>query len=150
MLSHDRLVSRLKADEGLRLKMYRDVTGHLTIGYGHNMLKPISEDVAARILYDDIKDAIDRMPHKDIYDQLNGVRQEVLVNMCFNLGPRGLKSFKRMWVALSVGHYILAAQEMLSSRWAEQVGDRSKRLAKAMESGVPTTLETRSDIDETS
>lgn len=150
MLSHDRLVGRLQADEGLRLKMYRDVTGHLTIGYGHNMLKPISEDVAERILYDDIKDAIDRMPHKDIYDQLDGVRQEVLVNMCFNLGPRGLKSFKRMWVALSVGHYILAAQEMLSSRWAEQVGDRSKRLAKAMESGVPDTLETRSDTDETS
>jgi hypothetical protein len=55
-----------------------------------------------------------------------------------------------MWVALSVGHYILAAQEMLSSRWADQVGDRSKRLAKAMESGVPDTLETRSDTDETS
>jgi lysozyme len=150
MLNRERLTARLKVDEGFRNKMYRDVTGHLTIGWGHNMMKPISDAAAEQVLEDDIDDAIRNMPHKDIYDKLSGPRKEVLVNMCFNLGPRGLKSFKRMWVALSVEHYVLAASEMLSSRWAEQVGDRAKRLAKAMETGVPKTLETRSDPDETS
>jgi lysozyme len=137
-----RLIARLKADEGLRLKMYRDINGYLTIGYGHNMHEPITEELAEAMLLMDTQQAIDTMPHKDVFDQLSDVRQEVLINMNFNLGPAKLKGFKRMWVALSAGLYVQAAKEMLDSRWAEQVGDRSKRLAKAMESGVGSHLET--------
>lgn len=144
----ERLLNRLKADEGLRLKMYRDINGYLTIGYGHNMHKPITKELATLMLISDVKEAIESMPHKDIFEKLSPVRKEVIINMCFNLGADGLKDFQRMWVALSAGLYVQAAKEMLDSRWAEQVKGRAKRLAKAMESGVAKHLEEGLEVDE--
>ena len=41
--------------EGLRLEMYHDTVGVPTIGYGHNMMMPISAEAAKVILDDDIK-----------------------------------------------------------------------------------------------
>ena len=61
------------------------------------------------------------------------LRQEVLANMCFNLGGK-LFNFRKMWAALEQNppNYSTAADEMLNSRWALQVGDRAVRLANQM------------------
>jgi lysozyme len=62
-------------------------------------------------------------------------RRGVLVNMAYNLGVTGLLSFKKMLSAYKKGAFVEAAQHMLDSKWAKQVGDRAKRLAEQMRSG---------------
>ncbi len=55
--------------------------------------------------------------------------QEVLLNMAFNLGVEGLLGFRQTLALLAARDYAGAAQSMLASRWAGQVGQRAARLA---------------------
>jgi lysozyme len=66
---------------------------------------------------------------------LDQVRQEALVNMCFNLGFTRLMKFSKMMAAMAEGKYSLAASEALDSRWAKQVGNRSKDIAHMLDFG---------------
>ncbi|NQZ10293.1 MAG: lysozyme, partial [Algicola sp.] len=68
---------------------------------------------------------------KDITDN----RKQVLLNMAFNLGIYGLLKFRRMLNAMDCADYVEAGQQMLDSRWAEQVGDRAVELAHMMIEG---------------
>jgi len=58
--------------------------------------------------------------------------QLVLCNMGFNLGISGLLRFKNFLAAVKGGKYATAAEHMLSSQWAGQVGNRAVRLANIM------------------
>ena len=62
------------------------------------------------------------------YKNLSDARQRVLVNMCFNLGLTRLLGFKKFLAALEAEDWDRAAEEMLDSKWAVQVGPRSTRL----------------------
>ena len=64
--------------------------------------------------------------------ELDGVRQRVLVNMGFNLGLTRLLKFKKFLAALEERDYETASVEMLNSRWANQVGARSRILRQRM------------------
>lgn len=66
---------------------------------------------------------------------LSPARQEVLVNMSFNLGVEGLFKFRRMWAAIRAHNFDLAADEMLDSKWARQVGSRAEELSEKMRKG---------------
>ena len=63
---------------------------------------------------------------------LDDNRQRVLANMCFNLGYPRLKGFKKFLHALHLKKFEEAAEEMMDSKWATQVGDRAKRLSNRM------------------
>ncbi|MFQ5421037.1 MAG: hypothetical protein ACE5EY_11830, partial [Anaerolineae bacterium] len=63
------------------------------------------------------------------------------INMAFNLGRTRLARFGKMWAAIHIGDYALAAEEMLDSRWARQVGERAHRLAEMMRDGGASTRE---------
>lgn len=132
-----RLLAQLRADEGLRLKSYRDTMGKLTIGYGRNLDdRGISEREAEMLLRADLHAAISdlrlRLPW---VDELGPARHAVLIMMTFNCGVAGLLKFERMMAALDRRDYAAAATEMLASRWAIQVGDRARRLATQMRTG---------------
>ena len=58
--------------------------------------------------------------------------QRVLVNMAFNLGRNRLSKFKNMLRYVNEGNYIMAANEMVNSKWYGQVGRRSKELVDIM------------------
>lgn len=58
--------------------------------------------------------------------------QRVLVNMAFNLGRNRLSKFKNMLKAVNEGNYLVAANEMINSKWYSQVGRRSKELVDIM------------------
>ena len=73
------------------------------------------------------------------YDQLIPARQEVMVNMMFNLGWPRLKKFVKMIAAAEDGDHELVAAEMLDSRWHRQVKGRAVELADQYRSGVSTT-----------
>ncbi len=66
---------------------------------------------------------------------LNQVRREVLLNMSFNMGHTTFKKFKLMWRAVKARDWEEAANQMLNSVWAEQVGIRADELADAMRRG---------------
>lgn len=55
--------------------------------------------------------------------------QVVLCNMCFNLGIGGLLRFRNFLAAVKSARWATAADHMLSSQWAGQVGNRAVRLA---------------------
>lgn len=56
--------------------------------------------------------------------------QEVLTNMCYNMGIKTLLTFKNTLFYMSIGEYEKAAKNMLKSRWARQVKLRANRLAE--------------------
>jgi lysozyme len=56
--------------------------------------------------------------------------------MCFNLGYTRLTKFTNMMGAMAEGKYNLAASEALNSKWARQVGKRSKDIAHMLEFGT--------------
>ncbi len=122
--------------EGLRTMPYTCPVGHLTIGYGHNLENGISQQAAEFILKEDLQIA-QNMVQKQFtgWKKLNEVRQFVLVDMAFNMGIHKLATFKKMLAAVEEGNYTAAANEMLNSRWAVQVGRRARELAQMMEKG---------------
>jgi len=129
---------QLKTDEGLRLKPYRCTAGALTIGYGRNLdAVGITEEEADLMLRVDVEIA-ERGAKAlvgNVWDQLSPARQAVLINMTFNLGRTRLAAFKNFLAALRAADYQTAADEMLDSRCANQVGDRATRLADQMRNG---------------
>ena len=58
----------------------------------------------------------------------------MLINMAFNLGGK-LLTFGHTLTAMQHGDYAAAANAMLASKWAAQVGQRAQRLANAMRTG---------------
>lgn len=132
------LKESLIRDEGLRLTVYKDTQGILTIGVGRNLeTRGIMENEAMKLLENDILQcSVDLSRHLQWTNALDEPRREVLINMIFNLGPSGLLKFHKMLFALKERNYSLAAKEMLDSKWARQVGNRAKRLATQMETGV--------------
>jgi lysozyme len=66
---------------------------------------------------------------------LNDTRQRVLANMCFNLGYPRLSKFKKFLAAAKDQDWETAADEMMDSKWATQVGDRAVRLREKMLNG---------------
>ena len=131
------LKAQLKIDEGCKLMMYTDTTGHHTIGVGHNLdVRPISPRAADTILEDDalqtIADIQKDLTLGPLFSAVSANRQMVLVNMAFNLGIPSLKEFKQFLEQLAQARYDRAAEAMLNSLWARQVGRRAQRLAELM------------------
>lgn len=132
------LVEQLIRHEGIRLKAYKDSVGKLTIGIGRNIDDTgISLEEAMMLLENDISRTIDGLKERlPWFGSLDRARQNVLVNMAFNMGIHGLLGFKRMLAAVKTGYYEAAAAEMLQSAWAGQVGGRAVELANTMRNGL--------------
>ena len=130
------LISQLKRHEGLRLSPYRDGVGKLTVGYGRNLDDVgISIEEAEQMLAHDTLRVVTRLAAYETFGQLDDVRKVVVANMAFYLGVSGLFAFHRMWSAIEQQDWEGAAQEMLDSKWARQVGRRAKELSELMRTG---------------
>ena len=133
------LTKQLQRDEGLRLMPYKDSVGKLTIGIGRNLDdRGITEVEALSLLRNDIDIVEAELTKLPIYRKLDEVRQTVLANMAFNIGVPRLLKFRQTWIALDAGDYAKAADEMLDSTWAQQVGLRAVRLSEMMRTGAFT------------
>ena len=124
----------LKVHEGYEQYPYKCSMGIQTIGYGRNLeSRGLSEDEAAYLLACDIRLAEgELMDSYEYFWSISGVRKAILIDMMVNLGSSRLSKFKKMHQALESKDYELAADEMLDSRWARQVGSRALTLAQAM------------------
>ncbi len=137
----DNVVEDLIRDEGLRLKAYQDTEGVWTIGFGHTGPEVYeglrwTVEQARTVLYTNIDTAVEELDKAlPWWRTLNPPRQDVLVNMMYNLGTRRLLQFKNTLHAIHQGQFHTAAEEMLESRWAKQVKGRATRLAHQMRTG---------------
>lgn len=130
------ITDQLILHEGLKNFPYEDTTGHLTIGVGRNLdAKGISDKEAKELLRNDIQAVEKKLEVLGWFRELGRVRRKVIIDMCFNLGYSGLISFHNMISAIKNDNYRVAADEMLDSKWAEQVGKRATRLSKMMRTG---------------
>ena len=132
------LIDELVADEGLRLKPYLDTVGKWTLGVGRNLSdKGISSREAFDLLDHDLNECVaDLAGEFPWFVKLDAVRQRVVVNMRFNLGPSRFRQFKQTIAAIAAGDYVKASEQMLKSKWASQVGQRAQRLARMMATGA--------------
>ena len=138
-MSTDRqvLVDQLIVHEGLRLMPYVDTVGKVTIGVGRNLTdNGISHAEAMLLLDHDLDEAMTDLSTFPWFAALDPVRQRVLVDMRFNLGPSRFRSFKRMLRMVSEQNYQQAAASMRASLWAQQVKSRATRLIAMMQAGV--------------
>lgn len=136
-LDRDRLCQQLIIHEGLRLFSYTDTVGKLTIGVGRNLSDiGISRVEALYLLDNDIDRAVQDLHHHAPWvNDLDPVRQAVLIDMCFNLGWPRLSEFKNTLAAFKRKDWIAAAEGMKASKWAKQVGARAVRLRKMVLTG---------------
>lgn len=133
-----RITSQLEKHEGLQLKIYFCTKGKSTIGIGRNLDdRGISEDEARYMLNNDIVDMNNKLSScLPFYDALDDARQEVLINMAFNLGVHGLLKFKKTLQFIEDGEYEKASVEMLDSKWSTEVHNRANELSQIMKGGT--------------
>lgn len=146
------VIEQLKRHEGFREHVYKCTAGHDTIGYGYNLdanplnlsnyeinqmrIRGVAKEQAETILkihVAQIETAL--MQQFYWFETLNEVRQGVLINMTFNLGLKGLLTFKNTLSMIKSCDFAGAATNMLKSQWATQVKGRAYELALQMRTG---------------
>lgn len=156
--SESHFLDKLVEHEGIVLNVYKDSLGIDTIGIGRNLKDRgiskeeldymdipsietvyqhgITEADARYLAMNDIKIVENELVrvHKCV-EELDSVRQLILMDMAFNMGVPRLCKFKKMWNAVHEGNFEAASLEMMDSRWARQVGRRASKLSEAMKSG---------------
>jgi len=133
----EELAQRIEAHEGLRLFPYTDTVGKLTIGYGRNLQdRGISKAEATYLMQNDLAESRIELIHYDWFNKLDKVRQEVLIELHFNIGLTKILKFKQMIGHLITGDYTKAAEQLLDSLWAKQVGrTRSRDMVDRLTTG---------------
>lgn len=131
------LKKALLHDEGFELKAYQDSKGIWTIGVGRNLERlQISKETAEEWLEEDIQRVMQWMARFPWFAELNAVRQNVVVNMGFELGQSRFNGFQKFIGFLARQNYQLASSEMMVSKWAQSDSPRrAARLAQEMLTG---------------
>jgi lysozyme len=97
----------------------------------------ITENGAKMLLRRDILTCHEQLKkHFKFYKDLTPNRQYALLDMCFQLGIKGLKKFKLMLAELEKGNYEMAAYQCLASAYAKQTPKRAKRIAYVIKTDI--------------
>jgi lysozyme len=122
----------LKKSEGFSSRVYLDVAGFPTIGYGHRLLHPdsfpngIDKPQAANLLLSDVRDA-EQAVQRLVKVPITQGQFDALLDFCFNLGVGKLAS-STLLKALNAGRYDEAVEQLL--RW-DRAGNRECAALKA-------------------
>ena len=142
----EKLRKELEADEGRIDEIYTDHLGYPTFGIGHlvverdpeygkeigtyvpeyRVIKAFKQDIETVLsdcnrLYEDFED----LPEE---------AQRVIANMMFNMGYTRLSKFRGMKRGVDARDWNDAADEMVDSRWYNQVTNRATRLVERIRS----------------
>lgn len=125
------LLQSIKENEGFRGTVYKCSEGFDTIGYGTRL--PLSKDEAELLLIHRLEQKGRELEQKEPFIlKLKHDKQEVILEMCYQMGVDGVLKFKKMWEALKKGDYKKASVEMLDSAWYMQTPARAKKLSDLM------------------
>ena len=132
------LLESIKKHEGFVEHVYQDSLGIDTIGYGFaikdlTLDEDIAEDILMRKLERLKRNANSRFKW---LEDMPIVVQEVILNMCYQLGVTGVSKFRKAISALQEGEWDEAANEMLDSLWARQTPNRATELSDIVRNQV--------------
>ena len=135
---YKKLKLRIKQNEGYSEKPYKDQLGFFTIGYGHlirqNEKKYFSKAFNKKhfdiVFENDFRKALNQ--YKKFFLKKNHTvsEKELLIEMLFQLGLRGVSKFKKMLYFLNKKQKFMASLEMLDSLWYLQTPYRVENLIK--------------------
>lgn len=136
-MNRSMLREQLIRHEGRRRKPYVDTVGKVSIGIGRNLTDRGLSLAEIDYLFENdidlcIADLDNNLPW---WRELSTARQHVLLDMCFNLGIKRLLKFVFTLADVQAGRYNDASDNMMKSKWAGQVGQRAKTLARMMRDG---------------
>ena len=135
-MKYQNLKNRIKKNEGFSIKPYKDQLGYPTIGYGHLILsnekhllkKKTNKTDLENIFQKDFKKALKGF---NVYLRSfcsNKKEAELLIEMVFQIGIKGVLKFKKLLHNIRKGNKHLVCFEMMSSLWYKQTPNRVKRL----------------------
>ena len=114
--------------------MYQCTEGYDTIGYGFAIKDLfLDEDIAELILIRNLAVLVERI--KKTFSWINDAPkevQDVVTNMCYQLGISGFSKFKKTIYFIETEQYQEASVEMLDSLWAKQTPNRAKELSEEL------------------
>ena len=143
-MNKDKLREELAEDEGCKFEIYLYHLGLPTFGIGHLVKEddpeygqpvgtPIDEERVRQVFSLDIAVTIEDC--RSLYDDFDDLPEEaqlIIANMMFNMGRPRLSKFVGMKREVDARRFDAAADEMVDSRWHDQVPNRAKRLVKRM------------------
>lgn len=140
----EQLREEISVDEGIKYEIYLDHLDLPTFGIGHLVRDDdpeygqpvgtaVSEDRVNECFDKDVEIVIDdcRQLYED-FDDLPDEAQLIIANMMFNMGRPRLSKFKGMKRGVDARDWNAAADEMVDSRWYDQVTNRAQRLVERM------------------
>lgn len=131
----------IKNHEGYVPNFYKDSRGYGTICWGHLYTQGHSGETFTQsqcqsffnsdyaTAYNGAKTLVSN------FNSLAPARQCVLVDMTYNLGLAGIRSFHTFLGMVQSGNYAGAASDMMGTAWAGQVGRRASNDSQMMSSG---------------
>lgn len=152
----DALLELIKNHEGFSSKPYEDTKGKLTVGYGRNLdANPLTLDEVVDLFHSTEflsdsyeEDFFDKMLKTDVEEHIEELIeripwlaskpkniQRVLYDMAYNLGVSSLMKFTGTLVAVQNDDWVMAAYEILDSKYAEDVKTRAVTNAKIVAGG---------------
>ena len=142
----EKLEEELEIDEGCKYEIYLDHLGYHTFGIGHLITEDDLEygwEVGTSIdtfrVHDTFESDIETVLSDctklyEDFEDLPEEAQRVIANMMFNIGYTRLSKFKGMKRGVDARDWNTAADEMVDSRWYNQVTNRANRLVERMRS----------------
>ena len=133
----NKLIEQLKIHEGFRSNVYTCSGGKKTVGYGRNLEDiGISEEEAEMLLKNDIYEATNQLLNAfPFMATFSDVRISAMINFTFNVGIGTVRKFSNTIEYLKNEDWEAAADEMMDSKWAEQVGDRAIQITEQIRTG---------------
>ena len=142
----EKLREELEIDEGVKYEVYLDHLGYPTFGIGHlitdndpesgaSVGTEVSDDRVQEAFETDVETVLSDCER--LYVQFEHLPEEVqliIANMMFNMGYPRLSKFKGMKRGVDARDWNAAADEMVDSRWYDQVTNRAERLVERMRS----------------
>ena len=122
--------------EGKRNLPYECSAGKITIGVGRNLADmPLTDDEIMYLLRNDIARCETELNRYPWFRMMDDARRDACINLVFNLGLTRFRQFKKMIKAFEDRDYDRAADELLDSRYALQVGKRAEELSDILRTG---------------
>ena len=136
----NRLADQLARHEGVKRFAYKCPAGKWTIGVGRNIDEDgglgLSDGEIYTLLNNDIQRTDEELSNAfRFYEDLDRVRKDAMINICFNLGLTRLRGFRLALKLMETKDYSEASVEFLDSLWASQVGQRALDIAHMIQYG---------------
>ncbi len=130
------LKKRIKKNEGYSNKPYKDQLGFYTIGYGHLIRnsekkyfkKNFNKEHFAKIFEIDFNKSLKQYNKMFSQKKYTKNEKELLIEMLFQLGLKGVSKFKKMLFHLDNKERYMVCLEMMDSLWYEQTPKRVENL----------------------